>query len=171
MPINFPAERQMNDSLRSLKEILEGKSPEYNLHTHSFSRPGSAQGILCGGNLSMIYSLAGTPSDIDTAGKILFIEDLDEYLYHIDRMMLNLKRSGKLEHLAGIIVGGMNDMNDNDIPFGQTACEIIAGHVSAYSYPVLFGFPAGHIENNLALVMGGAYELEAGKEPRLKLLS
>jgi muramoyltetrapeptide carboxypeptidase len=170
MPINFPADRQMNDSLTSLKEILEGKSPEYNLHTHSFNRPGGAKGILCGGNLSMIYSLSGTPSDIDTGGKILFIEDLDEYLYHVDRMMLNLKRSGKLENLAGMVVGGMSDMNDNDIPFGQTACEIIAGHVSAYSYPVLFDFPAGHIRKNLALVMGGAYELEAGKEPGLKLL-
>ena len=102
----------------------------------------------------MLYSLVGSPSDINTDGKVLFIEDLDEYLYHIDRMMMALKRSGKLANLAGLLVGGMSDMNDNTIPFGHTAEEIIARVTEEYSYPVCYGFPAGHIEDNLALRLG-----------------
>jgi muramoyltetrapeptide carboxypeptidase len=101
-----------------------------------------------------LYSLNGTASDIDTEGKILFIEDLDEYLYHIDRMILNLKRCGKLENLAGLIVGGMSEMNDNTVPYGKTAEEIISDAVADYSYPVCFQFPAGHQEDNFALILG-----------------
>jgi muramoyltetrapeptide carboxypeptidase len=112
MPVNFPANLRMNDSLQSLKDVLEGGNPEYKIPPHPFNRIGIAEGRLCGGNLSMLYNLNGTVSDIDTEGKILFLEDLDEYLYHIDRMMMNLKRSGKLQSLSGLVIGGMNDMND-----------------------------------------------------------
>ncbi len=109
---------------------------------------------MVGGNLSILYSILGSRSDVDTSGKILFLEDLDEYLYHIDRMMMNLKRNGKLANLAALMVGGMNDMNDNAIPFGKTAEEIIREAVEEYDYPVCFNFPAGHLEDNRALILG-----------------
>jgi len=168
MPINFPANGKMNDSLASMKSILEGKNPSYSIPPHPLNMNGNAHGLLCGGNLSILYSITGTESDIDTEGKILFIEDLDEYLYHIDRMMMNLKRSGKLEKLAGLVVGGMNDMNDNDIPFGKNAYEIIAKTVSGYNFPVIFSFPGGHLAENRALVMGSKYELNVGSVCSLK---
>jgi len=104
--------------------------------------------------LSILYSLCGSPSAIDTKGKILFLEDLDEYLYHIDRMLQNLKRNGYFENLAGLIVGGMAKMNDNTISYGKTAEEIILDTVLGYNFPVCFGFPAGHIKDNRALIMG-----------------
>jgi muramoyltetrapeptide carboxypeptidase len=126
---------------------------------HKLNRKGNAEGELVGGNLSILYALSGSISDINTNDKILFIEDLDEYLYHIDRMMMNLKRSGKLSYLKALIVGGMSDMKDNTVPFGKTAEEIIAEHVEEYSYPVCFGFPAGHIKNNYALKMGAIAKL------------
>lgn len=168
MPINFPADRKMNSSLQSLKDILDGGSPEYHLQAHPFNRPGKAEGILCGGNLSMLYSLSGTSTDIDTDGKILFIEDLDEYLYHVDRMMMNLKRSGRLEGLAGLIVGGMNKMNDNEIPFGKPAYEIVAETVSSFRFPVIFGFRSGHTPENMALIMGAGVSMEAAESCTLK---
>jgi muramoyltetrapeptide carboxypeptidase len=152
-----------------LKTILEGGHPVYTIPANKFNHKGKADGKMVGGNLSILYSLAGSASDIDTRGKILFIEDLDEYLYHVDRMMMNLKRSGKLEGLAGLVVGGMNDMNDNEIPYGRSAYEIIADIVSDYSYPVLFDFPAGHIGKNLGLVIGGRYELRVDSRCSLKL--
>ena len=108
-----------------------------------------------GGNLSILYSLLGSGSQIDTTGKILLIEDLDEYLYHIDRMMQNLKRSGKLERLKGLVVGAMSDMHDNTIPFGHTAEEIVRDTVREYDYPVAFLLPVGHIGlDNHALLLG-----------------
>jgi len=160
MPVNFPPDGQMNNSLKSMNAILRGEYPEYHISGHPFNWPGRARGVLTGGNLSMLYSMSGTPSDIETDGKILFIEDLDEYLYHIDRMMMNLKRSGKLQKLAGLVVGGMNDMNDNPIPFGRTAYEIIADSVSDYDFPKIFGFQGGHISENLGLIIGGMCEME-----------
>jgi muramoyltetrapeptide carboxypeptidase len=135
-------------------ERLSYSSSKQQASLEKLNRKGKAKGILIGGNLSLIYSLIGSPSDIDTTGKILFLEDLDEYLYHIDRMMMNLKRSGKLQNLAGLIVGGMTEMKDNDIPFGKTAEEIIAEAVAEYSFPVVYGFPAGHIQNNFPLIFG-----------------
>ena len=112
-----------------------------------------------GGNLSIIYSLTGTPSQIDARGKFLFIEDLDEYLYHIDRMMMNLKRAGLFNGCMGILIGGMSDMNDNAIPFGSSAKMTILQTVKEYNIPVIFGVPAGHIERNLALIMNRKVEL------------
>ena len=112
------------------------------------------EGEVLGGNLSVLYSILGSRSDIKTDGKILFLEDLDEYLYHIDRMMMNLKRNGKLAELRGLIIGGMSDMRDNTIPFGKSATEIIREAVEEYDYPVCFNFPAGHIDDNRALILG-----------------
>jgi len=164
MPLNFPADGKDNNALHSLKKALFGEVLEYTVKPHTLNRRGKASGILNGGNLSLLFALNGTPSDISTEGKILFIEDLDEYLYHIDRMMMNLKRSGKLSHLKALIVGGMTEMRDNTIPFGKEANEIIAEAVSEYDYPVLFDFPAGHIEDNRALILGGECEIKVSKE-------
>jgi muramoyltetrapeptide carboxypeptidase len=154
MPLNFPADEKDNEALKSLKKALFGEKIHYEIVENVFNRKGNSKGILTGGNLSLLYALAGTPSDIDTKNKILFIEDLDEYLYHIDRMMIQLKRSGKLKDLAGLIVGGMTEMKDNTVPFGKTAYQIISEAVSEYNYPVCYGFPAGHIEDNRTLIFG-----------------
>lgn len=151
MPINF---LQDAFATETLFKALFGEKLFYEFHAHPLNRKGSVEGQLVGGNLSLLYALCGSVSDIKTAGKILFLEDLDEYLYHIDRMMMNLKRSGKLSQLKGLIVGGMSDMKDNTIPYGKTAEEIIAEHVADFNYPVCFGFPAGHIKNNYALKLG-----------------
>jgi muramoyltetrapeptide carboxypeptidase len=125
------------------------------------NRLGKAKGILVGGNLSILYSLLGSPSAIDCTDKILFIEDLDEYLYHIDRMMLNLKRNGCLESLKGIIVGGMTKMKDNDIPWGKDANQIIEDVTKNLNIPIIYNFPAGHMADNRALIMGKTVTLEA----------
>jgi muramoyltetrapeptide carboxypeptidase len=149
----------------SLIKALKGELLGYELKGgYELNRAGSGAGQLVGGNLSLLYTLNNSDSDIDTEGKILFIEDLDEYYYHIDRMMLSLKRAGKLEKLAGLVVGGMTDMRDNPIPFGRTAEEIIMEAVQEYHYPVCFHFPAGHIERNLSLIMGRMAKLEVSDE-------
>ncbi len=154
MPLNFPPDGKDNNALITLKKALFGEKLDYTIETNTLNRKRNAVGNILGGNLSLLYALSGTPSDIDTRGKVLFIEDLDEYLYHIDRMMIQLKRSGKLKTLAALIVGGMTEMKDNTVPFGKTAYKIIAETISEYNYPVCFGFPAGHIEDNRALIMG-----------------
>ena len=152
MPINFA--NNSNESLQSLKNSLLGKSNRIDCKSHAFNHLGQVDAEIVGGNLSILYSLLGSISDIDTEGKILFIEDLDEYLYHIDRMMMNLKRNGKLAKLKGLIVGGMNDMNDNEILFGKSVEEIILEHTKEYDYPICFGFPAGHINDNRCIKLG-----------------
>lgn len=138
----------------SLKQLLFGKKTAYVIPKHKLNRLGAARAKVIGGNLSLLYALSGSVDELDTRNKILFIEDLDEQLYHIDRMMLQLRRSGKLRHLKGLIVGGMSDMKDNAVPFGKTAEEIVLEAVKDYAYPVCFGFPAGHIEKNMALYLG-----------------
>jgi muramoyltetrapeptide carboxypeptidase len=147
----------------SLKQSLFGKKPiiEYST-TNLLNRTGKATGILIGGNLSMLYSMCGSSSSLDTEGKILFIEDLDEYLYHLDRMIMNLKRNGMLDHCAGILVGGMTKMHDNRIPFGKTAQEIVLDAVKECDFPVAFDFPAGHVDDNRAMIMGAEVEIEVG---------
>lgn len=153
MPINIKTGKN-TESTSQLKNILFGKKIFYKKPITLGSRSGLSKAELVGGNLSILYSLMGTPTEIDTKGKILFIEDLDEYLYHIDRMMQNLRRAGKLKHLKGLIVGGMTQMKDNEIPFGKTAQEIILEAVQPYHYPVYFDFPAGHGAENLPLILG-----------------
>jgi muramoyltetrapeptide carboxypeptidase len=167
MPVNFKDQCDADPAISTLKRALTGRGLSYLFSSESINREGIGKGQLVGGNLSILYSLAGTSSDINTDGKILFLEDLDEYLYHIDRMMMNLKRSGKLENLAGLIVGSMMKMRDNEVPFGKTANEIIAGAVADYSYPVCYNFPAGHQEDNRALILGREVTLEVGSEVRL----
>ncbi len=152
MPINF--ESNTNESLQSLFDALQNQAKPITFDAHPLNKTGHVKAEVVGGNLSTLYSLLGSELFPETSGKILFLEDLDEYLYHIDRMMLAIKRAGKLDNLAGLLIGGMTAMNDNTIPFGKTAEEIIAEHISAFDYPVCFGFPAGHIKNNMALVLG-----------------
>ncbi len=162
MPLNF-SDNSM-EALSLLKDVLFGKKLDHHFSAHKLNIEGSAESVLVGGNLSIIYSLIGTNSDIDTQGKLLFLEDVDEYLYHIDRMMMNLKRAGKLSGLSGLIVGAMSDMNDNKIPYGKSAEEIILEHVSEYNYPVCFGFPGGHIADNRPLIIGENMALTVGGE-------
>ena len=163
MPLLFP-QAGTTDSIETLRQVLFGEDVIYTVAPHSFNRTGTAQGQLVGGNLSILGSLTGTRSDSGTAGKILFLEDLDEYLYHIDRMLVHLDRSGKLENLAGLIVGDMSDMKDTTVPFGKTAYEIILEHTGKYNYPVCYGFPVGHEPLNLALVCGREAKLEVQPE-------
>ena len=134
--------------------LLQGQALTYHAPIHELNRAGSAKGELIGGNISVLYSMLGSISQPDTKGKILFLEDLDEYLYHIDRIMMALDRANLLNSLAGLLVGGLSDMHDNAVPFGKTPEEIIADAVAKYGYPVGFNFPAGHIKNNLATVLG-----------------
>lgn len=142
------------ESTESLKDLLFGKRISYKIPGHSLNREGSVEAEVVGGNLSLIYALSGSEDDLITKDKILFIEDLDEQLYHVDRMLLQLKRSGKLKVLKGLIVGGMSDMKDNAIPFGKNAEEIILDAVKEYNFPLCFNFPAGHIQKNMALYLG-----------------
>ncbi|MFC2107188.1 LD-carboxypeptidase [Bacteroidota bacterium] len=147
------------EALLSVKNALFGKELSYTIASDNLNTDGTSKGILVGGNLSILYSLLGSISDIDTDGKILFLEDLDEYLYHVDRMMMALKRAGKLSNLAGLIVGGMTDMNDNSTKFGKNAYEIIIDAVGEYKYPVIFSFPAGHFSDNRVLILGRECEM------------
>jgi muramoyltetrapeptide carboxypeptidase len=154
---------------------LKGEQLFYEWQTETsldvFNKHRSITAPIIGGNLSMLYANIGTQSDIDTTGKILFLEDLDEYLYHIDRMMNALQRSGKLNDIAGLLIGGMTDMKDNETPFGKTAPEIIYDYVKDMEIPVAFSFPAGHTEINQALILGCDAEFVVGENSSLKFLN
>lgn len=162
VPLNFQSNTLA--SLDSLINVLEGRPNCYHISPFKLNRHGKVNAEVVGGNLSILYSLIGTNSDIDTSGKILFVEDVGEQLYAIDRMFYSLKKSGKLERLAGLIVGGMSNMKDTEIPFGKTVEEIIADHVAGYNYPVCFHFPAGHIDDNRALILGYEATLAVDEE-------
>lgn len=166
MPLLFSKPEQKK-ALETLRKALFGELLVYQFPIHLLNRGQKMQGKLVGGNLSIINSLIGTATDIDTSGKILFLEDLDEYLYHIDRMMVHLKRAGLLANLSGLLVGHMSEMNDNTIPFGKTAYEIIAEAVREYSYPVFFDFPAGHLNHNYALKLGSEVVIQEQEETML----
>lgn len=149
-----------NKYIRSIKDILSGKTIRYTIKPNKWNRPGIAKGQLVGGNLALITHAIGTDSELKTKNKILFIEDIGEHLYQIDRMLMQLKRSGALKHLAGLIVGHFSDTKDTVRPFGKTIEEIVTEHVHDYNYPVCFGFPVGHEKENMALVIGNEYCLD-----------
>lgn len=153
-----------NENLDSLIKMLRGEDIGYSFQGTERNRKGIAKAELVGGNLSIISSLQGTLYDLDTEGKILFLEDIDEFLYHTDRMILQLKLSGKLDNLAGLILGDFTDMKDNESPFGMTVHEIISEAVKDFNYPVCFGFPAGHDKKNLALMFGKEWEMNVGND-------
>jgi muramoyltetrapeptide carboxypeptidase len=147
-------------SLETLRKSLFGEAVNHQFEAHQLNRTGEAAGELIGGNLSLLIAINGSVSDYDYDGKILFLEDVGEYLYSVDRMMRTLKRAGKLKNLAGLILGEFTEIKDNDIPFGQTAEEIIAEVVKEYDYPICFNFPAGHIPDNRALILGRTINLK-----------
>ena len=151
------------ESIESLRKSLFGESLNYEIPFDAANRLGNTKGEIVGGNLSILYSLMGSNAQIDCKGKILFIEDLDEYLYHIDRMMMSLKRCGCFDGLNGLIVGTMTKMKDNDIPWGKNANQIIEDVTKGYSFPVLYNFPAGHFRDNRALIFGKQVSLEINK--------
>jgi muramoyltetrapeptide carboxypeptidase len=151
MPKTLTKDKMSADSLRN---ALFGNEIEYNIPSNSINRIGNAEGQIVGGNLCILAHLIGSVSDVNTDGKILFIEDIGEYLYNIDRMMIQLKRAGKLSNLSGLIVGTFSDSKENDEPFGKTVYEIIQEHVSDYNYPVCYGFPVGHESMNWTMICG-----------------
>lgn len=155
----FKKDNATHPNILSVQRALTGQYIHYPISTHPYNKAGEAKAIVVGGNLAILAHLSGSPSQIDTAGKILFIEDIGEYLYNIDRMLLNLKRAGMLENLKGLICGGFTDIKDTERPFGQDIHAIIMEKVIEYDYPVCFDFPAGHIDANYALGLGLEYQL------------
>jgi muramoyltetrapeptide carboxypeptidase len=153
-----------NEYIQSLRNALEGKKSRVSCAPHDFNRKGEAVGELVGGNLALLAHIVGSPSDLKTKGRILFVEDIGEQLYNIDRMFLQLKRAGKLDRLAGLIIGGFTDIKDTERPFGKTAYELLRDAVKEFDYPVCFGFPVSHATENHALKVGVGYKLKvAGK--------
>ena len=148
------------EAIESLRKALFGQKLEYKLPKHNFNKNGKASGELVGGNLSVLYSVMGSKSEIDFKGKILFIEDLDEYLYHIDRMMMNLRRNGYFDGLKAVVIGGMTEMNDNEIPWGKDALQIVQDVLKDYKFPIIYNFPAGHIKDNRAMIFGKTVSIE-----------
>jgi muramoyltetrapeptide carboxypeptidase len=145
--------------VQSLKAALDGVPASYECAVHELNNNGSAEGILVGGNLTLLAHLVGTRSDIKTKNKILFLEDIGEYLYNVDRMMLQLKRTGKLDKLAGLVIGGFTENKDTERPFGKSVYQIIYDHVRDYEYPICYNFPVSHEKENYALKVGVQYSL------------
>ena len=163
--IHSPMAAAFNDGeykseyIQSLRKALKGQKVNYSCPTHALNKPRTAAGALVGGNLSLLAHLIGTPSDVNTAGKILFIEDVGEYIYKVDRMLYQLKRSGKLDKLSGLIVGSFSDTQDTVVPFGQDVSTVIYELIKGYHYPVCFQFPVGHTSENFPLKVGVEYNL------------
>ncbi|HEX7691778.1 MAG TPA: LD-carboxypeptidase [Sediminibacterium sp.] len=149
-----------NPFVQSLRKALRGNKARYSCTGNTLNRKGKAEGALVGGNLSLIAHAIGSSSSLKTKKKILFLEDVGEYIYNADRMMIQLKRSGMLDHLAGLIIGGFTEMKDTTIPFGADVYNVIAAHTREYDYPVCFGFPVSHEKENYALKVGAIYTLQ-----------
>lgn len=158
-PMPFYFANKTPEAKQSLFNALIGKPLQYEIPSNPLNRLGVMEGKIVGGNLSVLYGMMGSDTFPETDGKILFIEEVDEYIYHIDRMMRGLKRAGKLANLKGLIVGGLTQIHDNAHPFGQSAEEVIAEVVSEYDYPLCFNFPAGHFDDNRALFLGTETQL------------
>ena len=152
MPFYF--ENKTPEAKHALFDALLGKPLQYEFPSHPLNKNGVMEGEIVGGNLSVLYGMMGSNTFPELDGKIFFIEEVDEYIYHIDRMMHALKRAGKLENLKGLIVGGLTQIKDNSHPFGMTAEQVIAEAVAEYNYPLCFGFPAGHFDDNRPLFFG-----------------
>ena len=152
-----------NKYVHSLKDALQGKKANYSCKPHRLNHPGKVTAELVGGNLALLAHLIGTKSDLQTKGKILFLEDIGEQHYNIDRMMQQLKRSGKFDGLAGLIIGGFSDMQDTERPFGKKVYDLIHELIAEYNYPICFSFPVSHDKENVALKVGGTYQLVVTK--------
>ena len=153
-----------NESISLLKKTLFGEKLSYTIEGNNYNIEGNSNGQLIGGNLTLLHCLLGSESSIDTDGKILFIEDLGEYLYHIDRMLISLKRAGYFDNCKGLIVGDFTDIRKNTTPFGRDLKELILDIVREYDFPVSFGFPAGHGEKNYPMILGREINLEVSKQ-------
>ncbi len=147
-----------------LFSFLTGESPQYLINGCAANVNGISKGHLVGGNLSLLHALRGTPYDFDPVGKILFIEEISEYMYHIDRMLYSFKLGGVFEKISGLVVGQFTDIKDNDIPFGESIADMVLKHVHEYSYPVAFDFPSGHVETNFPLILGDLVELNVSDD-------
>ncbi len=167
MAAGLTEQKNNAESIQTLRTVLTGGPLSYETGHDPLSRKGNAKGVLTGGNLAILCSLLGTSSEIDTRGKILFLEEVGEHLYKIDRMMVQLRRAGKLSQLAGMLVGGFDDLPDDPSEFGKTAFEIISDATEKYEYPVSFGFPAGHRSDNRTLILGRKIKLEVSDKTRL----
>src|SRR5690606_18520259 len=148
----------------SLRRALSREKLEYKMAPHPINKPGNTTGELVGGKLSALYAILRSKTEIDSRYKILFIKDLYEYLYHIDRMMMNLKRNGYFDGLKAVVIGGMTSMNDNDIPWGKDALEIIQDVLKEYDFPIIYNFPAGHIKDNRAMILGKSVTIDVNAQ-------
>lgn len=151
-PLNFS--ENTPEALQSLVNVINGVSNTYHLKPNALNVKGQVVAPVIGGNLAILYALIGTDSDADYSGKILFIEEIGEAVYAVDRMMYALKKSGKLNQISGMIVGGMTSMKDSEIPYGNSVEDLISTHIQSYNIPLCFDFPAGHIPDNRAVVIG-----------------
>lgn len=156
-----------NKYVQSLRKALYGRPANYSVKAHKLNRQGECEGRLVGGNLALVAHLVGSSSSFSTKNKILFLEDVGEYIYNIDRMMIQLKRAGMLDKLAGLIFGGFTDMKDTTIPFGQKIHQVLQHHVKDYDYPVCYDFPVSHGKANYALKVGVKHKLSVGESVRL----
>jgi len=163
MPLNYKS-GESDMAVDSLRTALFGRRLSYMVTSNTFNRNGLVKAELIGGNLSLLYSMNGTNFFPDMKNKILFIEDVDEYMYHIDRMMQNLLHSGVFGRIKGLIVGSFTDIKDNDIPFGMNIYQIIRSTVEQFDFPVCFDFPAGHISSNMTLIFGREVQLNVREE-------
>lgn len=153
MPVMFP-KKDSAGSVESLKNLLFGKISSITGEASDYNKSGNCSGELVGGNLSLLTDSLGTSSEIQTDNRILIIEEIDEYLYRLDRMLVQLKRADKLKNLVGLIVGHMTDMKEGELPFGESVQQIILNHTQEYSYPIAFNFPTGHENPNMAWIQG-----------------
>ena len=156
---HFKETTEHEDYVQNFRDAIMGNPLNYSAPASLYNRSGVAEGVVTGGNLSLLVHLTGSVSEVNMDGMILFIEDLGEHLYAIDRMLMHLKRAGRLAKLAGLLVGGFTDLEDTERPFGQTVEEIIWDKVKEYDYPVSFNFPAGHQDINYSLTLGARHRL------------
>lgn len=168
MPLNFQS--NSSEALQTLLDALEGKPYRIETESCQYNQMGIAEGQLIGGNLSIVYSLIGTDTQPDYKGKILFLEDVGEQLYAIDRMLFSMKKAGILDIISGLIIGGMTDLKDTTaVTIGLTLEDIVLQHFQYRKIPICFNFPAGHINDNRALILGEKVRLEVGTSTILEM--
>lgn len=163
-----------DDSYDLIFDILKGKTPKYSLESHQFNKEGNIEGELIGGNLALIYALLGTKYSFDFKDKILFIEDIGENFYALDRMIMSLELAGVFSKIKGLIIGGMTNMGDEkenksyEESFDEFAYKLISERISKYKFPVVFGFPNGHIKDNRPLLIGGKVKMKVGTKVKIE---